>query len=394
MPQLLVILAIVIVILTINYIIKKKYKELESKVLNELDISNWDIVSYYDENVTVKSRQTLKKYDDIKFFKENIDKLARAKSVIKRKNYISNVLTEFLNDNEYKKHPQYKRLLKQINIVIKNAKYYRIYVTYISSAGNYLGTKEISLSKTDIDRFDNDPSLLMSKGEYNRYLKEQEKEALYQKQHEYYEYVNNVVDYANENKHFLFTKGSLEQLDNLIIRLFDRTVNSIKKVKHVDSEEWDIINGFIGQIEKEIREIVNKNQRILKYYNSPDFHKIKETCEALMSTQREFNEYITEKVESISKLFGTRVARNETINEDEYQYIRPYKKTITPFTAEVSAAVFASAENNPIEYVIKYFYPNKSLYPEQILKLHILVEELATLKDAKQVIENYKKGGA
>ena len=241
MPQLLVILAIVIVILTINYIIKEKYKELESKVLNELDISNWDIVSYYDENVTVKSRQTLKKYDDIKFFKENIDKLARAKSVIKRKNYISNVLTEFLNDNEYKKHPQYKRLLKQINIVIKNAKYYRIYVTYISSAGNNLGTKEISLSKTDIDRFDNDPSLLMSKGEYNRYLKEQEKEALYQKQHEYYEYVNNVVDYANENKHFLFTKGSLEQLDNLIIRLFDRTVNSIKKVKHVDSEEWDII---------------------------------------------------------------------------------------------------------------------------------------------------------
>ena len=54
-----------------------------------------------------------------------------------------------------------------------------------------------------------------------------------------------------------------------------------------------------------------------------------------MSSQREFNEYISEKVESISKLFGSRVTRNETINEDEYQYIRPYKKTITPFTAEV-----------------------------------------------------------
>lgn len=110
-----------------------------------------------------------------------------------------------------------------------------------------------------------------------------------------------------------------------------------------------------------------------------------------MSTQREFNEYIEEKVKSIAQLFGTRITRNETINEDEYQYIRPYKKTITPFTAEVSAAVFASAENSPLEYVIKNFYPNKSLYPEQIQKLQLLIEELATLKEAKQIIENYKK---
>ncbi len=118
--------------------------------------------------------------------------------------------------------------------------------------------------------------------------------------------------------------------------------------------------------------------------------KIKETCEALMSSQREFNEYINEKVQSVSHLFGTRVIRNETINDDEYNYIRPYKKTITPFTAEVSAAVFASAENNPLEYVVKYFYPNKKSYPEQIQKLCQLVEELETLRDAKQIIENYK----
>lgn len=109
-----------------------------------------------------------------------------------------------------------------------------------------------------------------------------------------------------------------------------------------------------------------------------------------MSTQREFNEYINEKVQSISKLFGTRVVRNETTNNDEYNYIRPYKKTITPFTAEVSATVFASAENNPLEYVVKNFYPNKKSYPEQIQKLHRLVEELETLRDAKQIIENYK----
>lgn len=30
------------------------------------------------------------------------------------------------------------------------------------------------------------------------------------------------------------------------------------------------------------------------------------------------------------------------------------------------------------------------MYPEQIQKLHLLLEELATLKDAKQIIENHK----
>jgi len=110
-----------------------------------------------------------------------------------------------------------------------------------------------------------------------------------------------------------------------------------------------------------------------------------------MESQREFNEYINEKAQSISKLFGSRVTRNETVIDDEYDYIRPYKKSITPFTAEVSAQVFASAENSPIEYIIKYFYPNKDQYPEQIQKLQLLVEELETLKDAKQIIDNYKK---
>ena len=110
-----------------------------------------------------------------------------------------------------------------------------------------------------------------------------------------------------------------------------------------------------------------------------------------MTSQKDFNEYIREKIQSISQLFGTRVVRNETVVDDEYNYIRPYKKTITPFTAEVSSMVFASAENKPLDYVIKYFYPNKALYSEQIQKLYQLVEELETLREAKQIIENYKK---
>lgn len=383
----------VVIIKTVN---ENKYKELETEVLEELGFSTLNMFSYYDENIIVKSRQALENYDDIKYFKENKEKLEYAKKVIKRKDKIINILKDFLDNNEYSSRSQYKKLSAKINAVIKIAEgrygaCYRIHIAYISRAGNNLGERLMELYEHDIAKFENDPSLLMGKGEYNKYLKEQKQEALAEKQHEYYEYVNKIIDHANDNRDTLFIKGSLERLDSSISQLFDKTVNSIKKIKSIDSEEWDIIKALIVRTENDINNIIEKNHKILKYYDSSEFLKIKETCELLMNTQREFNEYIIEKVEAISHLFGTRVVRNETVDNDEYQYIRPYKKTITPFTAEVSAAVFASAENSPLEYVIKNFYPDKKKYPEQMQKLHLLLEELATLKEAKNIIDNYKK---
>lgn len=385
-----VFIIVVIVIVVVKIIIDKKYKELETAVLKDLGFSSWNVVSYFDSNITVKSRQALEKYDDVKYFKENKGALEHAENNITLKNEVTVKLNNFVENNNYKSNSQYKKLLKSINEVLRNATAYRIKVCYISSAGNNLGQKEIALNWYGIKKFRDNPSLLMGKGEYNKFLKEQQKEALNQKHHEFYERVNRIIEYASESRDLLVIKGSQEQVDNLIAQLFDRTVNSIKKIKTIESEEWDIIEGFISHVEEDIKSVVNRNQRLLQYYESPDFLKIKETCEVLMSTQREFNEYITEKVQAISTLFGTRVVRNETVNEDEYEYIRPYKKTITPFTAEVSAAVFASAENSPLEYVVKNFYPNKKQYPEQIQKLQLLLEELETLRDAKQIIENYK----
>ena len=385
-----IVLAITVSILMYIAISDKKYKQLESEVLKKLGFPSWNVVSNFDEQVTVKSRQTLEKYDDIKFFKDNREKFSQAERILKRKREVATILSEFLKENEYKSNSQYKRLVKQINVVLENAAAYRIKVDYITSSGNNLASKVINITEYNFNRFYRDPSLLMGKGEYNKLLKEQQKDALSKKHHEYYEKVNSIIEFSSNNRELLVIKGSQEKVDNLTAQLFDRTVNSIKKIKTIDSEEWVIIGDFISRIDENIKSIFNKNKRILDYYESPDFLRIKETCDVLMSTQREFNEYISEKVDSILKLFGTRVVRNETITEDEYEYIRPYKKAITPFTAEVSSAVFASAENNPLEYVIKNFYPNKKMFPEQIQKLHLLLEELATLKDAKQIIENHK----
>lgn len=206
-----------------------KYKELAAEVLRALGFSGWNIVPYYDEYVTVKSRQSLEKYDDTKFFKENGDKLAQAEYIIQMKIDITAKLKRILENDEYKARSQYRRLAKQIDVVLQNAGAYRIRVDYISSAGNNLAAKEIALNRYDIERFRKDPSLLMSKGEYNKLQKEQQKEALSQKQHEYYDRVNSIIDYANENRGSLVIKGSREELDRLIAQLFDRTVSSIKK---------------------------------------------------------------------------------------------------------------------------------------------------------------------
>lgn len=58
----------IIMIITIKVIQAnndKKYRELEAEVLKDLNYPNWNIVSYLDESVIVKSRATLEKYDRI-----------------------------------------------------------------------------------------------------------------------------------------------------------------------------------------------------------------------------------------------------------------------------------------------------------------------------------------
>ena len=62
-----------------------EYKQLEADALSKLGFSSWNVISYYDKTITVKSRQALEKYDDIRFFKENKEALEWAERVIERK---------------------------------------------------------------------------------------------------------------------------------------------------------------------------------------------------------------------------------------------------------------------------------------------------------------------
>lgn len=383
-----VVILVLVSILLITYFVL--YLVLESKVLKKLKFPNWNIVPYFDNSIMVKSRQTLEKYDDVKYFKEDKRRLKIAQNKMDKKVEYAEILRDFLANNEFKKNLLYGQIVKKIWFALKSAEAYRVCVRYTSPAGKKTAQKEIVVSKTRINQLIDEPSILMGKSEYNNFIKERQKAELQEKQHKFYQKINKIIDFSNDKREKIIVKDKQEEIDNLVVKLFDRTVNSIKKIKTIDSEEWNLIEDFITHIDADIKKIVSDNKKILDYYASADFKKLKNTCDTLMSSQREFNQYITEKIQSISKLFGTRVLRNETVVDDEYDYIRPYKKNITPFTAEVSSTVFASAENNPLDYVVKYFYHDKSMYPEQIRKLQLLVEELETLREAKQIIDNYK----
>lgn len=115
---------------------------------------------------------------------------------------MTKILRAFLKDNPYKERSQYYRLVSQISTLIESASAYRIGITYFSSAGNRLGEREIDLFQRDITYFEENPSLLMGKGEYNKYLRDKYQEALKQKQHAYYERVNAIVDFVNNKNRF------------------------------------------------------------------------------------------------------------------------------------------------------------------------------------------------
>lgn len=386
-----IIFIIIILTLIVLAVDKNKKTKIEKEFLAAIGVTNINSVTKIDSFVTVKSRSALESYDDIKFFKENKDKLTTAKRAVEYKSSLKKKIEEFLKNNNYKHNYYYKYGEKKLQELMLRLNGYGISVNYITRAGNNLANKYILVNAKRIEELINRPELLMTKSEYNQYIKQQSRELLEKRKSCYYDRVNKIIDFANERKDNLIVKKQVNRLDELISKLFVGTINSIQKVKTVDSQEWSMLDKFISNKDNEVRAIIKEDDMINQYYSSPDFANVKNICDKLMQSQREFNEYIAEKAKSVSKLFGTRVTRNETNNEDVYNFIRTYKKTVTPFTAEVSATVFGSAENNPIGYVIKYFYPNKGKYKEQIEKLRTLIEELETLKEAKVIIDNYKK---
>ncbi len=366
---------------------RNQKSKIEKKITDAVGIRSWNFPPSVDFNEIVKSRAALENYDDIKFFRDDRSRFEIVSNIVRERAALSRRIQDFLKNNNFKKNVYYKYGERKLIALNNHLNGYVIKVDYITSAGNNLAWKTITISEGRLNWIKSRPNLYMSKTEYNQMTKK----LLDNKKKSYYDRVNNIIDLANIKRDELVIKNKTQKLDRLIAVLFEKTVNSIQKVKSIDSEEWTMFDNYIARIENDVMSIIRENEMLLEYYSSEEFKQIKNTCDKLMQSQREFNEYIDQKAKSISQLFGRRITRNETNNDDVFNYIRPYKKSITPFTVTVSAQVFGSAENNPMEYIIKYFYPDRSQYEKQIDNLRILIEELETLKEAKVIIENYKK---
>lgn len=383
-----IILIIIAFIITIIKITKEnKIKQLRQNVLINLSLSNYKYTTA-DYILQVKSSRAVETFNDIKFFKENKSIFNEAVDIIKDKQNYKNKLINFLNNNQYKSNKYYSIIEEEINDNLSYLDHYIILVEYTSPAGN-VNTKIIyKITNTRIMELKNDPTLLMNKTQISNYTKNQ----LNNKKHKYYDTINNIIDYANTNRNLMVNEKLKNNLDNLVSILIDNPINNIQKIKDIDSPEWNVISTKIDNIYKDIKILINKNNQIINYYTSNKFIELKRTYNTLLGSQIEFNNYIDEKIKSISKLFGTNIVRNETQYDDNYIHL--YKKSIDPFTAEVSATVFASAENKPLDYIIKYFYSNcsnKDKCVEYIQNLKKLIEELETLEDAKKIIDTCKK---
>lgn len=369
---------------------RRQYQETSLKIHNELGIKQW----YYtkpDSFALLKSARAVDEYDYIRFFKENRSELDKAIIILSNKQKYAQAVKGVLESKKYQNEPMYAKVESDLLASLEKCQTYNVWVSYRSPKGYSSNEKTIYVSEEALQYLVNNPSVLMSKSEYNQLLKNQRKELLDAKRKGFYDQVNLIIDYANRYRQALFIANDQDELDRLVSSLFDKTINSIAKIKDIDSQEWELLWRLIQNIKRDVEHVVGRNWEIYNYYISNDFKALKEKYNLLMGSQRDFNKYIDEKAKSISKLLGKRIIRNETVIDDEYQYIRPYKKSLNAFEIEVSAQVFASAENNPLEYIVKSFYPDKSQYPQQIQKLQMLVGELETLKEARKIIDYYKQ---
>ena len=386
------IISISCAILILNYVIHiyKQKSKLLKEILQLLQIESIKCeYKDFDDKVWVYSKQKFDSYSVQTWLKDktHIDEVI---TNLKNKWEINNQINNFLNNNNYKMNRYYSYVEKKLKKYVETSLNYNILVEYVTPVKKQSYQKLIRITKNNYNEV-LDEYYKLTTNQSNTINKINSKEKMENKRKQYRNKFSDIINYVNESKKNLIVKNYQNEIDKLLQEFLDRAVNDLQKIKKIDSFEWNMLDELIDSTNKCIKEVIKKDERIKEYYESKEFENIKETSKLLMQSHIEFNQYISQKAESISKMFGTRVVRNETTNEDIYNYVRFYKKSITPFSVEVSSTVFGSAENNPIEYVIKYFYPNIDMYKEQIEKLCILIEELESLREADIIINNYKK---
>ena len=98
----LVIIILALIILAICLVLYVLYKNLSKKVLEKLGYKKFEFIAKYDDTIIVKSRQTLEKYDVIKYLKDDSNRLGMAEIKLVNKKEQATKVKNFISSNQYK----------------------------------------------------------------------------------------------------------------------------------------------------------------------------------------------------------------------------------------------------------------------------------------------------
>ena len=151
MPYLIILVLLIPATITIIRLVNqhklaKEYRELQCKALKELGFAGWDVIRYHDDAVIVKSRQALEKYDDIKYFKENKDKILMAEAIIRKKEEVAKKLK---SGKKYQLKVTFigPKLYKNVKLVVKfNGKKYKVKT-------NNMGVAKFKVTKNMVKKY-------------------------------------------------------------------------------------------------------------------------------------------------------------------------------------------------------------------------------------------------
>ena len=133
-------------------------QKIERDMLNFFGYKNLEPVPYVNDFVFVNNRQDFDAYDGIQYFRKNWGKLDEAKEIIARKKKLASIWTALLMENTLKNFPAFYNLKDYLRIfLVKYQTCYRIKVKYVSSAGECLKSKDITVTLKEIDRIKHDP---------------------------------------------------------------------------------------------------------------------------------------------------------------------------------------------------------------------------------------------
>ena len=183
---LVLLLVFTIVAVVISEKIKKQRRELLLEIFKALQLDVIDLqMKEYDKEVIVKSRQALANYTDVKFFKDT-DSFEDVSRILENRKNIVEKIQVFLSGNAFADRPQYGAVRNVLMNYMQRIRDYRVLVAYVSAAGNRLDEKMLHIVPSRTEYLISHPEELMTKGEYNRFLKQQSQDALEEKKHSLY----------------------------------------------------------------------------------------------------------------------------------------------------------------------------------------------------------------